>query len=164
MKTLSHTLACLLASIVTCGGCAEKGAVKEESSPVNGKDYSYSAVDLPMEQRFKLTLVSTSRRELCITSDSWPTEAGNLDNASQNTFIAVGGRQYSYKNVDIEACPFKACGNPLSYGMHLESRLFYKDFALPSFLFSSPKELLYRPRPFWCDESHWIDRPGSNKR
>jgi hypothetical protein len=163
MRASIVLLVCLVGLNSAFSGCY-RAVEKENPEPVSGKDYEFSAVDLPGEERFELTLVSMSKRELCIGNSSWPTEAGFLDNASINTAILLEGRRYPYKDFDMEACPLKACANPMKNGTRLESSLFYKDFGLPKSLYKSPKELSYSPRPIWCDTGHWIDQPFKQKR
>jgi hypothetical protein len=144
-------------------GCSDAPSAKGPPGPIEGKDYQFSFVDIPMEERIKLTLVSLSSRELCIGNTSWPTENGFMENPSQRTAILVDGTRFPYKDFDMEACQFKACGNPIKNGMQLNSSLFYSYFGLPQRLYKSPKELTYSPQPIWCDMAHWIDRPSKHK-
>ena len=157
---MSTTSSSVIFSLIVCmafGGCAGRASMAEQTNPIPGKDYLFSYVDLPQEGRFKLTLVSKSSRDLCTGKSRWPTEAGYMENASGTTFVVLGEKRYSYKNFDMDVCPYRACGNPMTRGMRLESSLLYRDFDLPQSSYGLSKELGYDPRPFWCDEGRWID-------
>ncbi len=124
-----------------------------------GQDYTFTAIDVPSEQRFKLVLESKSRRAICTGSSEWPSAAGFMENASTRAAVVAGQEKFRYKDFSMGVCPWKACGNPMTHGTRLESSLFYKHFELPERLYDAAKELAYRPRPFWCDTGQWIDDP-----
>jgi hypothetical protein len=160
--TITARLIPLVIAIVTLvvGGCSGNLATRSnESEPIVERDYAFSVSDIPAERRFKLTLEAKSRRLICTGKTRWPTGAGYMENASNKVSVIVGDRKYAYRDFEMDVCPFKACGNPVSNGMRLESSLFYRDFDLPEALYDAPKKLSYDLRPFWCDTAHWIDTP-----
>lgn len=126
--------------------------------PVVESDYVYTTADVPSEGKFRLTLIARSKRELCTTSATWPTDVGMMRDASQNTFLQVGERRFAYRHYDMDVCPARACGLPVRRGMQLESSLFYTDFDLPRELYNAPKKLVHEVKPFWCDSMDWADR------
>lgn len=146
-------------SVVVAGCSSGPAANNDVVEPLIGRDYAFTALDVPTERRFKLILEAKSRRQICTGNSRWPTTAGYMEGASNRTFVIVGDRRYAYKDVDMDVCPSRVCGNPMDKGMRLESSLFYKDFSLPEALYGLPKSLSYSPRPFWCDTAHWIDGP-----
>lgn len=124
-----------------------------------GRDYTFMAIDVPTQQRFKLVLESKSRRQICTGSSQWPSPAGFMENASMRAAVVAGQEKFPYQDFSMGVCPSRSCGYPMTQGAHFESSLFYKHFELPERLYDAPKELVYRPRPFWCDTGRWIDDP-----
>lgn len=151
----------LIAALSLLAGACSGPPTREDgdAGPLVERDYTFRAVDVPSEHRFKLVLESKSRRQICTGSSEWPNAAGFMENASTRASVVAGQEKFRYKDFSMDVCPWKSCGNPMNQGARIESSLFYRHFELPERLYDAPKELVYRPRPFWCDTGRWIDDP-----
>ncbi|WP_153067195.1 hypothetical protein [Steroidobacter cummioxidans] len=154
---LPGSIAVLSLLVGACSGPPTTG--DGDAGPVAERDYTFTAVDVPSERRFKLVLESKSRRQICTGASEWPNAAGFMENASMRASVIAGQEKFRYQDFSMDVCPWKSCGNPMKQGARLESSLFYKHFALPERLYEAPKELVFRARPFWCDTGRWLDDP-----
>jgi hypothetical protein len=157
ISTVANRWIVVLLGFAASAGCSSLPTPRS-TTPVLDEDYIYTNEDVPSEGKFKLTLIARSKREVCTTSATWPSDAGRMRDASQNTFLQIGERRFAYRHYDMDVCPARACGSPIKNGMRLESSLFYQDFGIPRELYSAPKQLVHEVKPFWCDSVDWIDR------
>lgn len=145
---------CLLSLLV---GCSSTKLPTSQDSPVSGRDYELSIEDIPAERRVAVAIQAKSDRELCVGPRDWPTSIGRME--SKDATIVIGSRLFSYTGFDMDLCPFKACGHPIRNGMTLSATLKYDDFGIPVELSFGEKEIQYSPKPYWCEDAHWIDSP-----
>lgn len=148
------------ALILLSSGCQQVCRNHCPTSPVRSFDYDYFYEDRPNERRLELTLVSKSKRRLCIGREKWPNVNGKMDTSSYNgTYLFVASRIYAFKDSEYQGyCSAESCFHPLEEGEKAESYLNYVDFGLPEDSYDLPKELKYKPEPFWCNRGRFSSK------
>jgi hypothetical protein len=130
-------------------------SVDTRTGPMLSFDYDYTYVDVPEEKRLKLTLASKSSRKICVGHSEWPTHGWMEPEYGEHygVYLIVAGQIYSWNHPSrfVGECLEESCYHPLKRGEIAEGFLNYEDFGLPQESFSQPKELKFKPFPFWCE-------------
>lgn len=147
-------LAVVAFMLAGCQAAREGGA----SHPQLNQDYTFTYADAPDLERLKIAFTSKSKRQICVGRETWPvnglltTSAG----ASTGVYLFAQGHIYAYKDTTEWAyCPQKSCYKPIGQSETIEDYLTYESFGLPKDSYTSPKDLKFKPQPFWCDRGNF---------
>jgi hypothetical protein len=115
-----------------------------------------TVVDEPSQERLIVTVVSNSRRKICVPD--MPTQGGYSTASRTQIELSVKEAQFYFDRPVFDYCIFPERANPLRKGEQISGYLPYLGFRLPTPFFLEPKSSSVDVRASWCDE-----RPREHK-
>ena len=146
----------LLIGLLILSSCVSNALKSGHRGPVLGRDYTLTVVDEPTQERLTVTVVSNSRRKVCVPD--MPTQGGYSTASRTQIELSVKGALFYFDRPVLDYCIFPACANPLQKGQSLSGYLPYSGFRLPKPFFLEPKSSSVDVMASWCNESPRLGR------
>ncbi|WP_156106858.1 hypothetical protein [Arenimonas composti] len=112
--------------------------------------YRLRVVDLPEKRTFEISLVSTEKRPICVSSDQWPNAGGYV---SIGTRAVLNGDRIRLVAMDAD---FGSCVGPcephrIEAGGELAGSISYDAFGDAEFVRNmEPRDLVLAVNPYFC--------------
>jgi len=111
----------------------------------------YRFHDIPEERRIEITYHNDLKDTLCLSPETWPNEAGKINQASEYVFLVIDGRRFPIVDFNTGYCPeADGCALYVSPGQETSASISYSDFNVPKDLENLEKELEFSPVAFKC--------------
>jgi len=101
----------------------------------------------------QVRLAAVSHRKMCVRVEAWPSSGSVSTQAggSYGIYLLTNRVIYEYRSTDYPGeCLTGSCVIVLPNERELHGYLSYAEFGLPTNAYSTPKELRFKPQPFWC--------------
>ena len=118
---------------------------------------AYSYEDDPSNQRLVLKYENRTSRDVCLTPENWPNQAGMLNQAGDTAYIAIDGARFAISDVNTGYCP--GCHFRVRKGKSVIATMPYSHFGIPNRLARRPKTFHFEAFGQEC----WQGVPGTQE-
>ena len=95
-------------------------------------------LDNPSEELIEISVKNNTDDQICIASETWPNQFGEIHFAYGWVFLMVDQNRFSIKDFNTGSCP-KGCEPILvRSGKTLKAKIPYRNFDLPNKFYDSP--------------------------
>ena len=108
----------------------------------------YRFLDVPEERRIEVVFHNYLGYTVCLSPDTWPNQAGKIDQASEYVFLMIDGRRFPIEDFNTGYCP--GCWLQVSPGETVTASIPYSDFGVPKDLENLEKDLVLSPVACRC--------------
>ena len=122
-------------------------AACSHSSSISPLTYIY--VDKPDEKRILVKFKNDGSKNICISSDMWPTIYGNIDSEKGSIFIKIDGHKYGSYMHNGGYCP-DGCPIRVKPGGEIYGYFLYDNFNIPIEMQRNNKTVEFSPYGYIC--------------
>jgi len=91
-------------------------------------EYAVSISPNAEEQRFDISLQSSSTKPLCVSNDNWPNNLGEMHYSAGHVLAEIDGERYSIRDQNFGYCIGNQCSHRIAPGAVLEGFVSYAEF------------------------------------
>ena len=104
------------------------GACATNPGDAPQSEYAVQITANAEQQRFDISLQSTSARPLCVHNDDWPNAVGEMHYSADHVFAEIEGERYSIRDQNFGYCIGTRCSHRVAPGEVLSGFVSYSEF------------------------------------